>query len=293
LRIVTNDGNPISDNLTMGDSFDDEELRMDLAFFDWQVGEEVNVLFGKMAPPWISVADLVFSSEMNPEGIAAKAAVDLAADARLLASAGYWQLQERSEDSDTTMVSGQVALRLQPAAKTHVLTGASVYAFNEIEGRPLLHDADVSYGNTTREIGEGDDLRLVYATDYLLIEGFMEAGFRFRDVPVVVGGQYVVNTEADRDDTAFLGAIRIGNAKDAGTWEVGYQYRELERDSVLGVFAENTDTGNGTNVKAHIPYLRYAVTSAFDIKLQYAMATKGLRDGKDLDTFKADFTVRF
>ncbi len=293
IRLVTNNGNPISDNLTMTNAFDDKEFRIDRAFIDWKAADGLNILAGKMAQPWISVSDLIFSADMNPEGAAAKLTLDIAEGAKLIGTAGYWQVQERSEDDDTTLASGQIAVRLEPAEKTHALFGASVYAYDGIKGQRLLYDPKKSFGNTTRKVGEGEDEYLIYATDFLVVEGFVQVGLDVGGLPAVIGGQYAVNTEADRDDQAFLGEIRLGDAKEPQTWEIGYQYRELEKDSVLGVFAENTDTGNGTNVKAHIPYIRYAVTKSFDIRLQYAAAKKGLTGGTDLDTFKADFMVRF
>ncbi len=293
IRLVTNNGNPISDYLTMTDSFDDKQFRIDRAYFDWNVAEGLNVLAGKMGQPWISVSDLIFAGDMNPEGAAVTTSLALAEGATLLACAGYWQLQERSEADDTTMLSGQIALRLEPAEKNRVLAGASIYSYDTIAGQRLLYDPKKSFGNTTREVGAGEDKYLVYANDFVVVEGFAQIEFNVNDLPVVIGGQYAVNTEADSNDTAYLGEIRVGQAQKAGQWEVGYQYRRLEKDSVFSVFAENTDTGNGTNVEAHIPYIRYAVSQALDIKVQYAMATKGLTNGKDLDTFKADFSIKF
>ena len=293
IRLVTNNGNPISDNITLTDSFDDKEFRIDQAFFDWQPTEGLNVLAGKMAQPWISVSDLVFSTDMNPEGVAIKGSLELAEGATGLMSVGYWQLQERSEDADTTMGSDQIALRLAPREGVHVVVGTGIFAFKEIKGRKLLHNETKSFGNTTRKVGSGDTQYLVYANDYSVVEGFVETGFPIAGIPVVLSGQYAINTDADADDKAYLGQIKIGQASAPKTWELGYQYRRLEKDSVLGVFAENTDTGNGTDVSAHIPYVAYAVHKNFTIKLQYAMAQKGLDNGKDLDTFKADFLVKF
>ncbi len=292
VRIVTNAGEPITDHVTMSGSFDDKPARIDRAFLDWKVAEGLNLAAGKMAQPWIAVSDLVFSADMNPEGVVARAKLGLDEGADLIASAGYWVVQERATAGETSFVSAQAALQLKPAEQTSVVFGASLFAFDGVEGEQLLFDEAKSFGNTTRKVGAGDAAYLVYGTGFTVVEGFARVEFN-AGLPVAIGGQYAVNTEADRDDTAFLGEIRLGKASAPRSWEVGYQYRELEKDSVLGVFAENTDTGNGTNVRAHIPYVRYAVSKNFDIKLQYAIAEKGLNNGTDLNTFKADFTVGF
>jgi len=292
VRIVTNAGEPITDHVTMSGAFDDKPARIDRAFLDWKAAEGLNFAAGKMAQPWVAVSDLVFSTDMNPEGVVARGRRGLGEGAELIASAGYWVIQERATDGESSFVSAQAALQLKPAEKTALVFGASLFAFDGIEGQRLLYDETKSFGNTARKIGEGEEAYLVYGAGFTVVEGFARAEFD-AGLPVAIGGQYAVNTEADRDDTAFLGEIRLGKASAPRSWEIGYQYRELEKDSVLGVFAENTDTGNGTNVRAHIPYVRYAVSKNFDIKLQYAIAEKGLNDGTDLNTFKADFTVGF
>lgn len=292
VRAVTNVGEPITDHVTMTNAFEDKPARIDRAFLDWRLAEGLNVLAGKMAQPWIAVSDLVFSSDMNPEGVAARGKLALGEGADVVASAGYWVVQERAAAAETSFVSAQTALQLTPSADRAVTLGASLYAFDGVEGQRLLYDERRSLGNTTRKVGEGETAHLVYATGFQVVEGFARVEFN-AGIPVAIAGQYAVNTEADGDDTAFLGEIRLGKASAPRSWEAGYQYRELEKDSVLGVFAENTDTGNGTNVRAHIPYIRYAVSRNFDIRLLYAIAEKGLDDGVSLDTFKADFTVSF
>lgn len=292
VRVVTNTGEPITDHVTMTNAFEDKPARIDRAFLDWQLADGLNLAAGKMAQPWISVSDLVFSADMNPEGVVARGRLPLEEGMDVIGSAGYWVVQERAAGPETSFVSAQTALQMKPASDQVFTVGASLYAFDGVEGQRLLYDERRSFGNTTRKVGEGETAYLVYATGFQVVEGFARLEFNV-GIPVAIAGQYAVNTEADSDDTAFLGEIRLGKASAPRSWEVGYQYRELEKDSVLGVFAENTDTGNGTNVRAHIPYVRYAVSKNFDIKLQYAIAEKGLTDGVSLDTFKADFTVSF
>lgn len=292
VRVVTNAGEPITDHVTMSGAFDDKPARIDRAFLDWKAAESLNFVAGKMAQPWVAVSDLVFSADMNPEGVVVRTQRELREGACLIASTGYWVIQERATAGESSFVSAQAALQLKPAEKTAAVFGASLFAFDGVEGQRLFFDEGRSFGNTTRKVGEGEDAHLVYNTGFTVVEAFARVEFD-AGLPLAIGGQYAVNTEADRDDTAFLGEIRLGKASAPRAWEIGYQYRELEKDSVLGVFAENTDTGNGTDVRAHIAFVRYAVSKNFDIKLQYAIAEKGLNNGADLNTFKADFTVGF
>jgi len=295
LRLVTNSGDPISDNQTMSNAFDDKETRFDRVFMTWTPVTDFGITFGKMAQPWISVSDLIFSAEMNPEGAAVNYRLK-GEGADLILNSGAFLAEERSTAEETSLYSGQAAARIKTGEKTYVLVGASIYAYTGVEGFGLLYNPANPFGNSTRTVttavnGVATET-LVYATEYTSLEGFAEAGFDV-GMPLTFGAQYVVNTEADEDDTGYLGVVTLGKASDANTWECGYQYRYLEKDAVLGAFAEGTDFGSGTDVKGHIPYIKYGITKNFDAKVQYAMGQKGLTDGKDVDTFKIDLTAKF
>jgi hypothetical protein len=295
LRLVTNVGNPITDVVDMGSSFDDKVARFDRVFLRWVPVEDLALTFGKMAQPWISVADLVYSVDMNPEGAAANYA--LKGDAfDLLFNGGAFLPQERSSDEETMLFSGQAAVRIPTGGKDYVVAGGSLFLYDGLKGYAPLYDPTKSFGNTTvttTTMVDGEPVEtLQYATDFTVVEGFVEAGF---DVgcPLVVGAQYAVNTDADAYDTAYLATAQLGKVADKGSWAVGYQYRYLEKDAVLGVFAESTDFGSGTNVKGHIPFVQYGIGKNFDVKMQYAMGQKGLENGKDIETFKIDLNAKF
>jgi hypothetical protein len=279
----------------MGSSFDDKVARFDRVFLRWVPVEDLALTFGKMAQPWISVADLVYSVDMNPEGAAANYA--LKGDAfDLLFNGGAFLPQERSSDEETMLFSGQAAVRIPTGGKDYVVAGGSLFLYDGLKGYAPLYDPTKSFGNTTvttTTMVDGEPVEtLQYATDFTVVEGFVEAGF---DVgcPLVVGAQYAVNTDADAYDTAYLATAQLGKVADKGSWAVGYQYRYLEKDAVLGVFAESTDFGSGTNVKGHIPFVQYGIGKNFDVKMQYAMGQKGLENGKDIETFKIDLNAKF
>ncbi len=292
VRLVTNTGEPITDIVTMTDYFNDKTATFDRMFIQWAPLDGVQLIAGKMAQPWVAVSDLVFSAEMNPEGAAAKAVLKLDDGIELQGTAGYFVIQERSTGPETSLAAGQVAATLQLAEKTSLTFGASLFSFDGVKDEKLLYTPANAYGNTTRKVGAAPDEYLVYANDYNVVEGFARLNLDV-GIPVSIGGQYAVNTEVDEEDTGYLFELRLGKASDPGSFEVGYQYRKLDKDVTLGLFAENTDTGNGANVEAHIPYIKYIISKRFDVKVQYAMAIKDRVKDTDLDTFKADFNVSF
>lgn len=151
-----------------------------------------------------SVNDLVWDGDLNPEGAAVNF---LAGDEveRRLNGAVLWA-EERSSDDDTILFGAQAAVEV-----ANVLLGAGVFAWDSMEGFAPLFDESDGFGNSTVGVnvdpmGE-EDLR--YATDFMQIEA--------------------------------LARIKVGKAKDPGSLAGGYDYRELEKDAVVGAFSDSKD----------------------------------------------------
>ena len=292
LRLVTNTGDPISDNQTMDEAFNDKNAAFDRVFFTYTPVEPMSLRFGKMSQPWVAVDDLVMSADVNPEGLAANAKLPLGG-MYLLAHGGAFVIDERSADDETMLYSGQVAAKFNFGKKDFVMLGGTIYAYDNVEGTGLQYDPAKSFGNsTTKKVTTKDGVdttTLLYATGYSIVEGFVQASIDV-GVPLTVGAQYMVNTDADDNDTGYLGMAAV---KLPAGFAVGYQYRYLEKDSTFGAFAETTDFSNGTDIEGHIPYVSYDISKNFNIKAQYAMGDKGLDNGKEIEVVKVDLACKF
>lgn len=286
IRLVTNVGDPISDNVTMGgigDAFADPSAALDRVNFTWTPADNLALKFGKMGQPWIAVNDLVMSGDANPEGIAANLKLG-ADDVNLMLHGGGFVLKERSSDKETRLFTGQAAVRFNLAKKQYVMFGGTVYAYDNVKG----FEAVGPNNNTTVTVGEADDAVDLVASDFLVLEGFAKAGLN----ALTLGLQYMVNSDAETShDTGYLASVDM---KLSDAFSAGYQYRYVEKDSTLSPLAESTDFGNsGVDLKGHIPYIKYTISKNFDVKVQYAMGQKGIDSGKDINTFKIDLACKF
>ena len=125
-----------------------------------------------------------------------------------------------------------------------------------------------------------------------LTEG-REIGFDV-GIPVSVYGSYAVNQDADEDDTAYLGGLRLGKTKAPGSLDFDYNYRELEANSVLGAFSDSDFIGGGTNGKGHKFALGVQLTKVLKGTVTYFMNEKGLTgDSKDYDRLQVDVAAKF
>jgi hypothetical protein len=255
-RLVTGGSDPVSANQTLSGGFSTKDFGLDHFYLDLhpQQVEGLNIYAGKMKQPWYTVKDLIWDGDLSPEGFAVNYGAGDTVEISL--HGGAFVVEERKAESDSYLFSAQASARIKPTEGSYLVGGAGYFAFTEMEGNALLVDDEDAFGNSTVEIGAGDDVREVYANEYNEIEGFLVGGLDLA-VPVKVYVDYVVNTEASSDDTGFMAGATLGKAKDVGSWEFDYNYRDLERDAVVGAFTDSDPGGGGTDVSGHRCQAKY------------------------------------
>jgi hypothetical protein len=96
----------------------------------------------------------------------------------------------------------------------------------------------------------------VYTYDYAPLEVFAEFGCSLKplgvDMPFSIFGDYIVNTRTGYEDKeAYLAGIRLGKCKNPGSWAIHYNWREVQKDALLGVFTDSDFRGGGTDARGH------------------------------------------
>lgn len=285
-RLASGSGDPVSTNQTLTGSFASKDIWLDYAFADYhpKAIEGLHLLGGKMKNPFYTPGktELVWDSDLNPEGIAAKYshAWD---DTSLFASAGGFWIVERSSDSDSGFFGGQLGLK-HDFDRFHVLGGVSYYSYSQIEGESFFVD---QAGNTNDGAG-------AYAEDFRELEAFAEVGFDLSDMPVTLVGDYVNNTAADNsDDTGWLAGLKLNKCKQPGSWELYYNYRELESDAVVGIFADSDFGGGGTDVQGHEIGAAYQISDNWQGAVTYFNNEVNLDDKEDYQRLQVDLKFEF
>ena len=133
----------------------------------------------------------------------------------------------------------------------------------------------------------------VFANDYDLVELFGEAGTTATPVPLSVFGNYVENTAADTSgDSGWLVGLKINKAKKPGSWELSYDYRELQKDAVVGTFCDSDFIGGGTNGKGSRFGAKYQVAKNVQAGLTYFLNERQNEDN-DYRRLQADVVLKF
>jgi hypothetical protein len=282
LLTIPRGDDPVSSNQTIGDSFSSKGINLDLAYIDWMLADEVKLTAGKMKKPFMTVADLVWDGDLNPEGVALVYATGQ--DVKLLANAGHFWIEENSgsDSDDRKLYTAQIAVQTK-AGDMQFLVGLGGYFFDNMKDYAPLVDDSKGFGNSLNTVTDADGVSTsTYTYDYTEMEAFFEVKSKLGTMPAKLYGQFVQNSDADDDDTGFLAGVKVGDAKDPGTFSLNYNYRSLERDAVVGALSDSDFIGAGSNGEGHKLSGSYAIAKNWTVGATYFMNSKD-PDNKDTD----------
>ncbi len=286
---------PVSRNQTLTGGFTAKEFLLDYAFVDWHPKqiEGLNLLGGKLKNPFEAVSDIIWDGDVTPEGGAAKYKLALGEEWKLHLVGGAFSLEERSSDDDTLLYGAQARLQ-GPIGGIVAAAGVSYYQFNNIKGFGVIDPANKmsSYGNSVDTVVEDGKTNKLYKYDYELVEPFVTLSVT-SPVPVTLFANYVKNTDPDDNNTAYAAGVKLGHAKDPGTFEVSYAYKKVEKDATLGLLTDSDAWGGGTDGKAHKISAAYQINKNWQAGVTYFLAIKGIEKDVDYDRLQVDLVARF
>ncbi len=224
IRIRTGQG-ANSGNQTIGGTWDSKGVYFDLAYMtiapeDSKYGAAT---LGKMKYPWKTITDLIWDSDVNPEGLAYTYSTDFDSTA-FFGSAGYFKVEDDNLANDLDMASLQLGITQPLGEDTKLTVGGSIFAYNNA----------IDYGAPV---------------DYTVNELFGEISFKdLMPVPFKVYGDYVNNSEESVDNQGFCAGVKFGDAK-KGKWETKLGYRDLDANAAPDAFADSDFAGGGTDIR--------------------------------------------
>ncbi|MCQ3002448.1 putative porin [Pseudomonas syringae] len=286
IRIATGGSSDArSTNQDLDGYFVKKDLWLDLGFIDYAptAVKNLHVIGGKMNQPWVSMGDVIWDGDINPEGLATTYSIPLGGKSELFGSAGYYTLKDNIDGEgtqfrhDLSMTAGQLGAKFAPTDNLKVTVGGSVYAFDNDKDSAALR----VNGNTTNQ--------------FRLYEGFGQVDISGLGLPLALYGQYVVNNDStDDQDTAWLTGIKT---KVFG-FGLDYNYRDTQRNAVVGAFTDSDFANGTTGSRGHKIKVGYEIDKNFSVgatyfltKADYAYANAA-RDS-DAKTLQLDVEAKF
>lgn len=262
LGMASGGDDPVSTNQTLGGGGSSKELRLDKAYFKWNATDELYLQAGKFSNPLYrpEKSSLLWDGDWRPEGVSAGWSSDM-----LFANfLGNWLESDNRSGNDTFAwgLQGGLAFNLGEARLT---TALAYYDFPTAGRTPFYGDDDEPefFGNSSSADG------LTYLYDYEMIELGADLAMNVLDMPLSLYANFVQNQDADDYDTGWMAGLTLGKAKDRGDWALGYQYRDLEADAVLGLLSDSDFSGGGTDGKGHILSAAYGINKQWSLGLTW------------------------
>jgi len=297
IQLATGSTDPVSTNQTLDGAFSTKDIRLDLAYFTFhhENAEGFKITAGKMKNPFFKAgkSELIWDSDWNPEGGALTFAKSFDNVDMTFTGAGLW-IDERSASDDSYIVSGQGVVRFNfNGNNSSFALGGSIYNYVNAKGYAPFYDDEDAKGNSFNEPVE--DEGIFYANDFELVEFFGEVTHKVNNIPVTVMGDYVSNSAADSLNTGWLFGFRVGKAKKAGSWDLRYNYRNVEADAVVGIFTDSDFRGGGTDAKGHEIGASYQLAKNANLGATYFINEIGLEmdETMEFNRLQLDLQLKF
>jgi hypothetical protein len=255
LGVATGGSDPRSTNWTLNE-FESIDMKFDYAYAKFTPAKWVSIEGGQIKRPIFIARDLMWDTDIRPDGFAAKMKWGVAPNTKLFVTPAVFILDEKRERESGTQempIMGvlQAGVDWKFMGKHRLQVAGSGYLNSNIEGW--------SSGNSGGYNTLDEDGNLIY--DYNAFA--LDADVRFMDVLSAIPfirlfGQYVVS-DADSKNTGWLGGFRFGHPTiwERWKWQIRYNYRSLERDAWLDFlpdsdFFDGRTNGKGHEIQAHV-----------------------------------------
>jgi hypothetical protein len=284
LGLASGGDDPVSSNQTLGGGGSTKDLRMDLAYFDWDGLKDTHVYGGKFSN-YIHRAgkgQLLWDGDWRPEGTG----IQWNNGMFFANGLGTW-IESDSNKGQSFAYLTQLGINVPIGDAVKLTAGVGYHNFDTAGSGSYFGDDDDFFGNSFNPITK------TYLYDYEEVELFADLKFELFDMPALVFANYVQNQAVDEYDTAYAFGLKLGSAKNKGEWQVGYVYQKLEADALLGLLTDSDFGGGGTDSKGSIFKGSYAIHKNFNANITYFVNDVGLRSGDPFDFKRLQLDLSF
>lgn len=321
LRLASGDEpGAISTNSTFGNYFDRNTLWVDRAFIDIEPIQGAHIVAGRMPNPFYSTS-LVWDEDINPEGVALSVDREIGGGLGVFATGGFFPLQEREIYDDTNLYAGQIGIHYGSKDSFFAKLGAGYYYYENIQS--LKNPADgsrindwsapayVSKGNSNFNMRTDGLTTLVgLASEYELLSGTAEIGYRSGPLTFKLSGEVVKNLALDRatinalrggeqgvkpGDLGWLTRLEVGYPviSEFGQWQVAAGYRHVETDAVLDIFTDSDFGLGGTDVEGYQLEAYFGVHKNTSLGVRWLSSDSIERAPFSVDVVQVELNTRF
>ena len=282
-----------STNQDLQDVFSTKPFSLDYAFVEYAPTDWSSVIAGKFKRKkylW-EPGDLLWDTDINPEGGSARATYDWTDEASLYANTGVWILDESTGDtSDPYLFYIQTGAKVKDEERgLDAQVAVTYYDFDNVKGTTL----DGALGDNSADSGGG----LLYKFTPIAIGA--EAGIADPlDLPVArvaVFGEFVHNPDPDDENNGWLLGWKAGDKKvnDRNKWQLKYIFARLEKDAFLDVLPDADRYSGGTDIVSHEGIVQFGLNKNVMIELDYYHSNRVNAASRPENLFQTSANFKF
>jgi hypothetical protein len=247
-----------STNVTLGDgSFGKKPIALDYAYAQYSPTPWATLFGGKFKNPLWEPGDLIWDTDINPEGGAVKlSTTKLLPKTELFLNAGILLTENKNSwSADPTLFAVQPGAVYDLTDTIKVKGAFSFYDFTGTRGKTLSGTAGTNSGASTA-------LWYSYRNIVPAVEISVKDPLKFAglDIPYfALFGEYVdnialqPNVNKGSQGTGYMLGFKVGQEKVEkwADWQVRYNYAMLGKDAVLDTLPDSDRYGGKTGMRSH------------------------------------------
>lgn len=278
----TND--PTSTNQTFTGNFSEKDVWIDLAYAKYtpRAVKGLTLVGGKMKNPFVHT-DMVWDSDVNPEGVWGEYRYPGWGDFEPFAGIGFFQLVHNNGDHDATLHAYSTGARWKIAKDLKWTSAVTYYDFAHYEDNYTRAGGNTEVANRLT----AEEFDVVNLTNKVSWKAFGKAMSAYTDYAHNRG-----NSSGGKSD-AFAIGYKLGKNKTQGDWSAGYKYAYIEADSALGGF--NDGTFGRSNRKGHVLSGKYSITDHLNagVSVYFTQPVSGINTSDTTASVLADLVWKF
>ncbi|MGE8151515.1 putative porin [Pseudomonas vancouverensis] len=299
IRIATGSNDDArSTNQDLNNYFDKKSIWLDQGYVDYHPDaiKNLHIIGGKMNQPWVSMGDIIWDSDINPEGLAVTYKYPLSGSTELFGSAGHYTLKDNVDGEgvqfkhDLRLYAGQLGGRFALTDSLKLTVGGSIYSYDNDKNSACPTTGTVTAPCALAVNGNSPN------ETFKLYEGFGQLDIANLPVPLSIYGQYVNNNDASNDqDTGWLTGVKT---KVYG-FAIDYNYRDVQRNAVVGAFTDSDFANGFTGSRGSKLKVSYELDKNFNLGATYFMANSDQTNANirtkdsDINTLQLDAEAKF
>jgi hypothetical protein len=276
-------GDARSTNSTLTNNFNKKDVWIDYAYAQYTPFEWADVLAGKFKQPIWNPSDLLWDTDINPEGAALQLHYYINQNVKPFMNTAFLIPDEQANDNDEVTIWA-----IQPGVELihknlSWKNAFTLYAVNGAQGE--------SFTNAPSTRTNEDDV------DFSCGALSTELAARFPEAPIKYAallGDAVYNP--DGNEPGFLGGLKLGDEKIQafGNWQARALYRYLENNAFLDSYPDSDAMGGRTDVRGPEFGLDLGLGKNVSLGLDYYYMQRISQNNADTEHFfQTDINYKF